>query len=69
MPYRKEELAAKMGSAFLCAMAKIEQKVLDNQAAYIDGWLSKLRRDEKLFISAAQAAQKAVDYMTGVYSE
>ena len=62
--HSKEELVAEMGSAFLCSMAGIEQKVLDNQAAYIDGWLTKLKKDEKLFISSAQAAQKAVDYMT-----
>ncbi|MCY4645014.1 MAG: zincin-like metallopeptidase domain-containing protein [Bacteriovoracales bacterium] len=63
--YSKEELVAEMSAAFLSSMAGIETKVIDNQASYINGWMEKLKKDSKLFVHAAQCAQKAVDYMTG----
>ena len=37
--YSKEELCAEMGAAFLCAEAGISNAVIDNQAAYVAGWL------------------------------
>jgi antirestriction protein ArdC len=61
--YSKEELVAEMGAAFLCAEAGISNEVIDNQAAYIDGWLSQLRKDRKLLIQAAGKAQLAADYI------
>ncbi len=48
--YSKEELCAEMGAAFLCAEAGISNAVIDNQAAYVAGWLKKLRDDRKLLI-------------------
>jgi antirestriction protein ArdC len=62
--YRKEELCAEMGAAYLCGIAGIENRTIDNSAAYINGWLSKLRRDPKVLVNAAAQAQKAVDYIT-----
>ena len=35
----REELVAEMGAAFLCAEAGISPVVLENQAAYVQGWL------------------------------
>ena len=35
----------------------------ENQAAYVAGWLKKLRDDRKLLIHAAAQAQKAADYI------
>ena len=67
--YTKEELTAEMGSAFLCAIAGIEAPVIDNQSAYIRGWLSKLRSDCKFVIQAAGRAQKASDYVLGIKPE
>ncbi len=61
--YSKEELCAEMGAAFLCAEAGISNAVIDNQAAYVAGWLKKLRDDRKLLIHAAAQAQHAVDYI------
>lgn len=63
--YSKEELIAEMGSAFLCGHCRIEQTTLDNSAAYINGWLKKLKGDSKLVIHAAAAAQKATDLILG----
>ncbi len=33
-----------MGAAYLCAEAGISTAVISNQAAYVAGWLKKLRR-------------------------
>ena len=52
-----------MGAAFLCGVAGIENITLDNSAAYIQGWLRKLRNDKKLVIVAAAQAQKAANYI------
>ena len=63
--YSKEELVAEMTAAFLCGETGIENQTIDNSAAYINGWLKKLRNDEKLVIFAAAQAQKAMDYILG----
>jgi len=42
-----------MGAAYLCAEAGISTAVIENQAAYVAGWLKKLRDDPKLLIHAA----------------
>lgn len=62
--YSREELVAEMGAAYLCGLSGIDNATIDNSAAYIGGWLAKLRRDPKVLVNAAQQAQKAVDYIT-----
>lgn len=64
--YAKEELVAEMGATFLCSRAGIEQVTIENSAAYLRGWLAKLRKDPKLIVLAASAAQKACDYILAV---
>ena len=64
--YSKEELTAEMGAAYLCAEAGISNAVIGNQAAYVAGWLKKLRDDRKLLIHAAAQAQRAADYILNV---
>jgi len=64
--YSKEELVAEMGSAFLSGHCGIEDRILDNSAAYINGWLGRLKNDPKLVVMAAAKAQKASDYILGV---
>jgi antirestriction protein ArdC len=61
--YSKEELVAEMGAAFLCGHSGIEQKTLENSAAYIAGWLKALKNDKMLLVHAAAQAQKAADYI------
>ena len=63
--YSKEELVAEMGAAMLCGMAGIENRTVDNSAAYIKHWLQKLQDDERFVILAAGCAQKALDHITG----
>lgn len=61
--YSKEELVAEMGAAYLCGTCGIENKTIDNSAAYIKSWLRKLKDDVKMVVLAAAAAQKASDYI------
>ena len=61
--YSREELIAECGAAMLCAVAGIDNSTLDNSAAYIAGWLSRLQEDPKLIVQAAAAAQKAADHI------
>lgn len=62
--YAREELLAEMGAAMLATIAGLDYD-LDRSAAYIGSWLEALRNDKALVIKAAQAAQKAVDRITG----
>jgi antirestriction protein ArdC len=68
-PYAKEELVAEMGAAFLCGHCQIENKTIDNSAAYIKSWLKKLKDDSKMVIMAAAQAQKASDFILGIKRE
>jgi antirestriction protein ArdC len=61
--YSKEELIAEMGGAYLCAEAGISNAVIENQAAYIAGWLKRLHDDRRLVVQAAAQAQHAADYI------
>jgi len=54
-----------MGSTYLYAEAGISNAVIHNQAAYVAGWLKKLRDDRRLVIHAASQAQRAADYVLG----
>lgn len=64
--YSKEELTAEIGAATLCNGCGIEtQNSFRNSAAYIQGWLSALRNDNQMIITAAGKAEKAVNYILG----
>ena len=62
-PYCKEELIAELGAAFLCGHAEIVERMIDNSAAYLQGWLRQLQNDKTLIVSAAAQAQKACDFV------
>ncbi|HWO96480.1 MAG TPA: zincin-like metallopeptidase domain-containing protein [Bacillus sp. (in: firmicutes)] len=67
--YSKEELVAEIGAGMLCAECGIDNSTLENSAAYIGGWLKALNNDQKLIFHAASYAQKAVDWILGIYSK
>lgn len=64
--YSREELVAEIGSAFLCAHTRIAPAVIQNQAAYIAGWLKALDNDKWFVISASAAANKAYRFILGL---
>ena len=62
--YSKEELVAELGAAALVNFLGIESKAtFRNSAAYIQSWLSQLKNDSKLIVSASGRAEKAVTYI------
>ena len=61
--YSKEELVAEFTAAFLCGEAGIAASTVENSAAYIGHWLTKLRNDKKMAIQAAGHAQRAADHI------
>lgn len=67
--YGREELVAEMGAAFLCAYCGIEDVTLKTSAAYIDGWLNKIKEDKRMLVVAAGAAQKAADFILNARAE
>jgi antirestriction protein ArdC len=61
--YSQEELIAEMTAAMLCGIAGIEQKTIENSAAYLETWIERLKSDSRLLVSAASEAQKAADFI------
>lgn len=68
--YAREELIAEMGAAMLGCMVGIDNtKVIENNAAYLQSWIAALNGDSRLVVTAAGAAQKAVDSIIGKSEE
>ncbi len=64
--YSFEELVAEFGSAFLCAFAGIKNPQSEAlQASYIAGWSEVFRKDNRILLRAASAAQHAAYYIRG----
>lgn len=64
--YAKEELIAELASAYLASIFGIhgtrDTELLDQSAAYIDSWYEVLSKNKNMFVSAAQEAQKVVNF-------
>jgi antirestriction protein ArdC len=67
--YSKEELVAELGASMLCAVTGIAPATLQNSAAYLNTWITRLKADSKLILSAASQAQKAADYIRDTRTE
>lgn len=68
--YAKEELIAEIGAALLCGLAGVENRnTVENTAAYLRGWKKQLQDDPGVLVSAASAAQKAVDLVCGAAAQ
>ncbi|KAA3595840.1 MAG: DUF1738 domain-containing protein [Calditrichaeota bacterium] len=61
--YSKEELIAEFGSAFLCSVCGIENKTIENNTAYIQGWIKALKNDKSLLLKASSQAKKSVKFI------
>ena len=67
--YSKEELVAELTAAMLCGQCGISPAVIENSASYCQSWISRLKGDSRLIVSAASAAQKASDFILGKTAE
>ncbi|QDU80480.1 DNA primase TraC [Polystyrenella longa] len=67
--YEMGELIAELGACFLMGELEIPfAENISNHAAYLDGWLKKMKGDPKFIFDASSQASKAVDYLLS-YSE
>ena len=64
--YSREELVAEMGAAFLAGYCGIENRTINNSAAYLANWLDALKNDSRMVLVAAGQAQRAADLILGV---
>jgi len=68
--YSKEELVAEIGACGILHELGIETaKSFRNNAAYIQNWLSALKNDKRLIVSAAGRAEKAIRLILGTNAE
>ena len=63
--YSREELVAEVGAAMLCGVTGIANRTIENSAAYLRGWIDRLKSDARLVVVAASSAQKAADFILG----
>lgn len=62
--YATEELVAEIGSCFLLNEAGIDIEYEDS-ASYLTSWLSRLKEDPHMLVSAAARADKAYNFIVG----
>jgi antirestriction protein ArdC len=67
--YAKEELTAEMGASYLKSFAGIPIEKLENNAAYIQHWLERLKNDKRFIVNASTQAQKATDFILNIGNE
>ncbi|HEX5423266.1 MAG TPA: zincin-like metallopeptidase domain-containing protein [Candidatus Acidoferrales bacterium] len=63
--YSKEELIAELGAAMLCGICGISPATIENSASYLQSWISVLKSDSRMIVSASSSAQKAADFILG----
>lgn len=54
-----EELVAELSSALIGQMMGFDKKILDNNAAYVDGWIKKLKKTPKYIVHVMSEVNKA----------
>ena len=57
--YAREELVAELGAALIGNVLGFSSRILDNNAAYLDGWISKLKKKPKYIVSVLTDVNKA----------
>ena len=63
--YAMEEMTAELGAAFLCGDLGITAEPRADHADYIGHWLRILKGDRKAIFTAASAANKAAEFLSG----
>ena len=59
--YAKEELVAELTAANVGYAMGFDKRILDNNAAYLDGWIAVLKENPKFIISVMADVNKASD--------
>ncbi len=61
--YAFEELVAEMSSAILCRYFGVNNKVTDNNKAYVKSWVRKLKDDKNAILNAYKLAEQSALYI------
>lgn len=61
--YAKEELVAEIGAAMLYATAGLDRDLMEHSAAYLKAWADRLEDDPGILVTAANAAERAANYV------
>ena len=64
--YAKEELVAELTAANVGYAMGFDRRILDNNAAYLDGWISVLKENPKFIVSVMADVNKASDMVLEV---
>lgn len=67
--YAYEELIAEIGSAYLCSLCGIANKIIDNQTSYIQGWIRLMKENPRIIMEASKEAGRAVEIVTVFINE
>jgi len=62
--YSHEELVAEFTCAYLCGYTNLGMDHLEQSAAYISGWLEKIKEDPNILDKATREAEKAFQFIT-----
>lgn len=57
--YAKEELVAELGAARVGQVLGFDKRILNNNAAYLDGWIKSLQEEPKFVLSLMTDVEKA----------
>ena len=67
--YAKEELVAELSAAIIGQMLGFDPKLMDNNACYLDSWISALHKEPKFIVSVLADVNKAVQMILEVVSK
>lgn len=63
--YAREELVAELTAAYLSGYCGIQDKTIENSAAYLKNWMKRIEEDPNLLVWAGSRATKAYDLILG----
>ena len=63
--YTKEELVAELGASLLCGHCGFKDYVVENQKAYVKGWLERLESDPEWIVKASKDAFDGMQKVLG----
>lgn len=67
--YAKEEIVAELTAAIVGQVLGFDAKILDNNACYLDSWMSALHKEPKFIVSVLADVNKAVQMILEVVSK
>ena len=62
--YAREELVAELGAARVGQVLGFDKRILDNNAAYLDGWIAALKKEPKFILTLLTDVDKAAKMVT-----